>query len=198
MIQRRSFTWLAGASLVLLPFIAKADTPTIQTQDNQKSQLEHADRKVLEDLHESNIKEIQLGNLALNKTQSAEIKQYANQLVTDHTDADQKVKDLAQKNNLTFKEPQPANEMNKSDVKKLNAKTGDDFDKAFIQGMLDDHRKDIKKVQSAQKDLKSAEVKQLVAQILPTLQAHEKHAARLSQSSSSSNANPGANSNKAS
>jgi putative membrane protein len=168
MIKNRTFAWLAAASLALVPFISKADT------NNAQAQLSRPDMKVLQDLHNSNQKEIQIGNLALNKTQSADIKQYANQLVSDHTDADKKVKDLADKHNAALKDPK----MNMA-YDMLNTKSGADFDNAFVKNMVDDHRKDIKSIQAAQKNLQSQDVKELVSAILPTLQEHERHAAQL-------------------
>lgn len=164
-------TLAAAWAFGLLAAVLSASPLRAQTS---ASQLAHRDRKVLEDLHASNLQEIAMGRLAQEKAQSADVKSYGEMLVTDHTDADAKVRDVAEKHGVTF-----APEGKQSRVERLRKKSGTDFDQAFIKDAVDDHRKDIKDLDSAQKDVQSQDVRDLVGNLLPTLQKHEDRAVEL-------------------
>src|SRR4051794_38566320 len=113
-IASRSFTALA-AVLCLEGAALAADAPPA------------AD--VLTKLHESNLKEIEMGKIAQKNGQSKEVKSYGKMLVKDHTAADSKVKQLAKQENVDLPATPPA--MNHDDMG-----TGADFDKKFVQSMV--------------------------------------------------------------
>lgn len=127
---------------------------------------------ILNDLHATNVKEIHMGELAQAQSVSAETRDYGKTLVSDHTSADEKVKSVAAKEGVTLKPEEPGM-MDKLDMKKLKSEHGTAFDKDFSDGMVSDHQKDIKKLQDALGDSGlSANVRNLINELLPTLQKH--------------------------
>ncbi len=156
-----------------IPFLGNS----IHAENQQNTVLSSKDKKVLEDLHKSNLKEISLCQQAKNKAASSEVQSYADAVLAHHLDADEKVKDIAKRSNFQLKEIR-ADKLHKKD---LDTKTGDEFEKEFIDGMVDDHKKDIKNLEDAQKDLKSQDVKDLVSEILPELKNHLEQATQIQE-----------------
>lgn len=114
--------------------------------------------------------EVELGKLAQQNGASQRVKDFGKMMVDDHTKVNDQLKSLASSKNITL----PANLGNDAQkhVNDLGKKTGKDFDKAYMNMMIDDHKKDIKDFEKAGKDLKDSDIKNLALQSLPTLQKH--------------------------
>ena len=126
---------------------------------------------VLNNLHQANLAEIKMGQLAQTKGVSEDVKSYGKTLVSDHEASDKKVVDLSAKQGVTLK-AEKAGFMERMNMRNLRSKTGAEFDKEFAKGMVDDHKKNIEDLQSAQKAALPQEVKELIGDTLPTLQKH--------------------------
>ena len=100
---------------------------------------------MLGSLHEADQKEIQAGEIAQKNGKSKAVKDYGRMLVQDHTAADQKVAELARRENVDLVASTPAPGPNDMGT----MATGPDFDQKFAQEMLDDHRKAIAAVTEA-------------------------------------------------
>jgi putative membrane protein len=120
---------------------------------------------VLNKLHHSNQKEMHMGQEAKAKGQSEAVKEYGATLERDHTAADEKVAALARKRNIELTDP-PA-----SDPAHAPA-PGEGFDKHFAKMMVDDHKKDIASVKAEHDKTTDAELKELLSDLLPTLEKH--------------------------
>jgi putative membrane protein len=126
--------------------------------------------EVLGNLHQSDQKEIQAGQIAQKDGKSKAVKDYGKMLVRDHGAADDKVAALAQKENVDLVAATPAPGANDMGT----MATGPDFDKKFAQEMLDDHRKAIAALTAARDNSADPQLRKLLTDLLPTL---EKHAA---------------------
>ncbi|HVX26805.1 MAG TPA: DUF4142 domain-containing protein [Parafilimonas sp.] len=119
----------------------------------------------------ANMTEIELSKVAQDKATSDRLKNFANMMVTDHTKAGDQLKQLAATKNITL----PANLDSKSqkELDDLNKKTaGKDFDKAYQNDMLSDHKDAVDAFQKGSKDLKDADLQNFATQTLPTIQMH--------------------------
>ncbi|WP_428656146.1 DUF4142 domain-containing protein [Runella sp.] len=114
--------------------------------------------------------EVELGQLASNKAVSSDVKKFAKMIVTDHTKANNELKALASQKNITI--PAMLSEKHQKMVNDLTAKTGKEFDKKYIDMMVDDHKEDIKKFEKASEKCNDADVKAFAAKTLPTLKHH--------------------------
>src|SRR4051812_5690365 len=77
------------------------------------------DQAILKDLALANIAEVAAGNIALQKATKPEVKQFAQQMVDDHTKGLQEVKDVAQSKSVTL--PTEPDAKHKKMADKLNS-----------------------------------------------------------------------------
>lgn len=114
--------------------------------------------------------EVTLGQLAQSNAASQRVKDFGAMMVKDHTDAGDKLKALAQQKNITL--PATLGDKEQKMVNDLQKKTGKDFDKAYMNMMLDDHKDDIKEFTKASTNCKDADLKGFATNTLPVLQKH--------------------------
>jgi putative membrane protein len=142
----------------------------------------------LEKLHASNQAEIQMAQVAKQNAQSPDVKQFAEQMETDHQRADEKLTQAAQTAGITSlqgKAFEKQQDKAKKEMEKLQSKTGAEFDKAYMSQMVEHHEDDVKAVDSARKDAKKANLTELASTLDAThtgMQGHLQHAKQLEKS----------------
>jgi putative membrane protein len=114
--------------------------------------------------------EVALGKLALQKTANAQIKDFANMMVTDHGKANDELKAIAAKKNITL--PDSVDTDHKQKMDDLSKKSGKDFDKAYVDAMIDGHKKTLDLMQDGAKSCKDADLKAFAAKTAPTVKMH--------------------------
>ncbi|MGW7773710.1 DUF4142 domain-containing protein [Pseudomonas machongensis] len=125
---------------------------------------------------EAGIAEVVTGNLALEKSKDAEIKTFAQQMVTDHTQANQKLGDIAGK--LDISVPDEAALTDK--VKKMILEWRDEsFDKSYVNNQVDAHEKAVELFKKEAASSDKPELKAFASETLPTLEKHLEHAKQL-------------------
>ncbi|HZP76410.1 MAG TPA: DUF4142 domain-containing protein [Pseudolabrys sp.] len=140
-------------------------------------QPDKASQKFIKNAIEGNNAEVDVGKLAQQKGQSDAVKQYGSMLVTDHSAANDKAKQVAQE--LQVSPPTGTSVGQKATYAKLKLLSGANFDKSFAKSMVSDHQSDIKEYQkeSQKSDAAGAYAKDS----LPTLQKHLQEAQKLVQ-----------------
>jgi len=125
---------------------------------------------------EAGIAEVVTGNLAKKKSQNADIKAFAQQMVTDHTQANQKLGDIARK--LDISVPDEAALTDK--VKKVILEWREEsFDKSYINNQVDAHEKAVELFKKEAASSDKAELKAFASDTLPKLEQHLEHAKAL-------------------
>ena len=138
----------------------------------QSGALTKGDRTFIEKAAKGGVAEVELGNLAQQKAQNQQVKDFASRMVKDHSKANDELKGIASAKGVTV----PA-EMDKSAVKekeKLEKLAGAKFDREYMSHMVKDHKKDVKEFADEAKNAKDPDVKNFAASTLPTLQEHLK------------------------
>jgi putative membrane protein len=100
-----------------------------------------ADRKFVTDALKGGMAEVKLGQMATEKGNSQDVKDFGQKMVTDHTKMGDQMKDVAGQIGVT-----PPTMMTPKDEAleaKLKMLSGDSFDKAYIQAMVKDHQEDL-------------------------------------------------------
>jgi putative membrane protein len=128
------------------------------------------DNEFLTEAAQGGMAEVELGKLASTKSQNAEVKKFAEMMVTDHSKANNELKELAAKKNFSL--PTEVSAKHKSLMDKLNGLSGAAFDKAYVEAMVDDHEEDTEAFKDESEDGKDADVKAWAGKTLPTLQKH--------------------------
>lgn len=114
--------------------------------------------------------EVEMGKLAVSKAANQRVKDFASMMVADHSKAAEDLGKVAAAKNITL--PASLGEEAAKHIEKLGKKSGSDFDKAYMDMMLDDHKKDVSKFEDAAKDCKDTDLKSFVSQTLPVLYKH--------------------------
>jgi putative membrane protein len=133
--------------------------------------------KFIKDAIEANYAEIDAGKLAQEKGNSEAVKQYGAMLVKDHTDSNDKAKQVASQ--LGVDPPTGASVTQKATYLKWKVLSGDTFDRTFAKDMVKDHQATIEEFQAESK--KSDPAGTFAQQTLPTLQNHLREARTLAQ-----------------
>jgi putative membrane protein len=144
----------------------KATSGQAGTAASQK--LSKADQTFLKEAIQGDMAEVQMGQLAQQKGQSEDVKQFGQMLQQDHGQHLQKAQQIAQQNGMT-PPTEPSAEAKKMHDK-LSKMSGAQFDRAFAKDMVADHKKDIAKYQKEAKGKGS--LAQFAQETIPTLQKH--------------------------
>lgn len=170
------------ASLLALPMTQGfADSSAAQPTNDKLTVKEHVtkwmlnDQKFVEKAAVSSQAEVALSKLALEKAQSTQVRDFAKQMVSDHSSANMELKTIAQSKNLTV--PTDLDREHQQDLTQLQSLKGADFDKAYITAMQEDHEAAVTLFSAAAADEKLDKQLQLfAAKTLPILRMHQDHA----------------------
>ena len=123
---------------------------------------------------QANVAEVELGKLALQKTQRDDVKKFAQMMIDDHTKAGDELKAIAGRKSINVSSDLDAEHKALHD--RLSKMSGATFDQTYMKAMADGHRKVAADVRRESQSGKDAEVKAWAAKTLPTIEAHLKEA----------------------
>jgi putative membrane protein len=164
------------------------------------------DTDTIAKVHQANQKEVEMAQMALDKANSAKVKAYARKLLNDHQAADKKLMTYAEKKGVDLSKAEAksagnapgattaagtsatAGSANASDEahRRLQSATGADFDREFVNVMLDEHDKAIDLVKSARDSVTDKQLRSQLGAMLPKLEQHRKMARDLADKQSRS------------
>ena len=114
--------------------------------------------------------EVEMGKLAGQKAQNPEVKKFAQMMVADHTKANAELKSIAAKQKITL--PTEIGPRHRSTIDELNRLAGADFDREYVQAMVDDHEADVQLFEDQAEDESDQQAKAFAAKTLPVLRKH--------------------------
>jgi len=138
------------------------------TAGNDK--LSHGDRKFIEEAAQGGMAEVQLGQLATQKAQSDQVKQFGQKMVDDHTKANDQLKQIASSKGVTL--PTTLDSKSKREMDRLSKLSGAQFDREYMKHMVSDHRKDVKDFKKEAKSAKDPDLKSFASSTEPVLEQH--------------------------
>lgn len=193
-----------GISCMTIPVFADETMPsTNQPPPALTSQQFVSDAAV------GGMKEVFLGEMALDESTNADIKKFARRMVKDHSRANKKLMKIADNEGLNFpptntfsaddpnwSDPQIANPeslkgaealmltnlpylSDYQDVKHLQSLTGGQFDQAYASDMVSDHTQAVGEFETASQSLSDPKLKKFAGKTLPTLREHYEMAEKL-------------------
>ncbi|NGM15379.1 DUF4142 domain-containing protein [Verrucosispora sp. WMMA2044] len=134
------------------------------------AQPSEQDTQYLQAVHQVNLYEIAAGELAQQKGQNQQVKELGQQFVTDHTELDQSVQDLAGQLNVDL--PSEPTTEQQAGLDQLNNASGEEFDRLWVTQELAGHVQAIQATQTEISQGTEPQVVQLAQTALPVLQAH--------------------------
>jgi putative membrane protein len=115
--------------------------------------------------------EVQLGQLAEQKSQSNDVKQLAQKMVSDHTQmSDKWFKPVAKQMGVSV--PKGPSKKDKKLMEKLQGLSEPQFDTEYLQAMAKDHKSDLKDFQNEAQMAQDPNVKQIAQQGEKIIQQH--------------------------
>lgn len=123
--------------------------------------------------------EIKLAELANQRSRTPEVKQIAQQLLTDHTASLNELKTLAQAKAISIPVEEP--DASKRKLENMAEEEGSEFDKEWVQEMIDLHKNDIDKFEDRLENTEDPELKAFIDKTLPALKKHHEHLERLEE-----------------
>jgi putative membrane protein len=118
--------------------------------------------------------EVEMGKLAQQKASNDQVKQFGTHMVDDHSKANDELKQLASSKGLTL--PTDLDATHKNKMAKLEKLSGAQFDRAYMDEMVADHKKDVAEFKKQSTSGKDSDLKAFAAKTLPTLEDHLKMA----------------------
>jgi len=128
------------------------------------------DAKFATDAANGGLAEVALGKLAQTKATNPKVKSFADMMVTDHSKANDELAAIAKAKNITLPAAPDADHQKKLDD--LSKLSGKDFDKAYVDAIVDGHKKTLDLMNMAAKDCKDSELKAFAAKTAPVVQTH--------------------------
>ena len=160
----------AAAQPSAQPTASEAKAKRARAVPSAEASSKQTSASILAQIHQANLKEIAIGQLAEEKASTDEVRAYAVQLVNDHTNADQMVMETAQKTGAHLRGASTAR--SKQTDHKLSSATGAQFDRIFLEQSSADHKRLMSELQQEREDASDDNVEGLIDKIMPILQQH--------------------------
>jgi putative membrane protein len=163
---------VAAIGLLAQPALAQNQDTTGQQQLAQagQQQLAEADMEFATDAAEGGLKEVQLGELAQQQAESAEVQQFGQRMVEDHGKANDQLMQIAQQKGIEL--PQELPEDAQQLYEELQQKSGAEFDRAYMDEMVSDHEEDVETFEEYAQTGQDPDLTSFAEQTLPVLQEH--------------------------
>ncbi len=154
------------------PAMAAEDPPKLASPD---------DVNFVKEASLGNLTEVALGRLAVEKSSDPQVKKFGQQMIDDHTKAQEALRSAATREGISGDVPGALDQTHDQVVEKFRKLSGPEFDRAYKEDMLKDHQEDVAAFQK-QAALGSTPLQKYAADTLPTLQHHLKMAQEMNAS----------------
>ena len=151
---------------------------TMTGRESKGDKLGWMDRRFMHKAADDGHDEINLAKLATERASNPEVRSYAQKLVDDHTKVAEELKGIASQKNVKIEED---NDHDRA-YKRMARRSGADFDREFVEHMIDEHEKDIRRFEQAAKDAKDPDVRSFASKHIDHLREHLREAQSLRQS----------------
>ena len=133
--------------------------------------LSAEDRDVAFKIELGHIEEMDLGRYVRDKTNNGDVKSFAKMMIDDHNDALNKLQKVLKDDNVSRStNSKPADEA--SNMSMLQNTAGDDFDRDYMNMMVQDHQKDLDELRNADATVQNPDLKTYIEDLIPVVQKH--------------------------
>jgi putative membrane protein len=114
--------------------------------------------------------EVELGKIAEDQASNPRVKAFGAMMVKDHSEANATLKGIAGTLNIAL--PDSVSDDARKEINKMKMKKGKDFDKEYVNMMLDDHKKVIADFKKCADNCSDSTLKSFASNTLPVLEKH--------------------------
>ena len=137
------------------------------------------DQQFLQRAARDGLAEVQLGQMAAERSTNPEVQRFGQRMASDHTKANQELMTLAQSKNISI--PKDMDKHHQKTAEALAKKRGASFDRDYMRDMVTDHEKAVQLFTTEANEGSDADIKAFATKTLPTLQEHLHMARQLTQ-----------------
>ena len=151
----------------------KEDSKDVAEKENKEkfdTKASEKDAQFMVDIVAGNYYEIRVANSALQHSANDEVKSLAGMLVTDHTAMLNEAKNLASSKNISV--PNEDSTEARKEIESLNDKKMSNYDKAWLDDMIDRHKSTISKLEDESKDGTDPDIRNMAGTALPKVRTH--------------------------
>ena len=176
MLQRKKLASFSVAMALLFPatFAIGASEGTkegkSESSKESKSKLPSGEERFMKEAASGGLMEVELGKLAAEKGSHQRVKDFGKRMQADHSKANEQLKKIAAKKGVDL--PKEPSGEHKSTLDKLTKLSGVEFDREYMDAMVDDHKEDIEKFQTQADKGKDPDLKKFASDTLPVLNKH--------------------------
>ena len=173
MIRLAKVSVLMIATALVFPAgfaLAASDSTKAERSKESKSKLPSGEERFMKEAASGGLMEVELGKVAAEKGSHQRVKEFGKRMQTDHSKANAQLKKIASSKGVELP-TEPSGE-HKSTMEKLTKLSGAEFDREYMEAMVDDHKEDIEKFQTQADKGKDPELKKFASESLPILKKH--------------------------
>ncbi|MDX2213182.1 MAG: DUF4142 domain-containing protein [Oculatellaceae cyanobacterium bins.114] len=160
-----------------------ATTPTQGT-------ISSLDREFVTLAYQGNNAEIQTSQLALQRSQNQQVRQYAERMIREHTQANQLLTRYAEQRNISLPSA-TVDPLSQAIAERLTQLSGTEFDQAYMDAQSAAHLRTIGLFQTEIAQGQEQGLRGYAAQLLPNIQDHYQMASQMIPNRSAGNLRPG-------
>ncbi len=152
---------------------ANGTSPTDQpATQSDRTRISAVDRNFIIRAAQMNLAEVQLSELALQRSTRAsrEVRQFAEQMVNDHTGATARLSQVALQKNVIL--PIELDAQHRVIRNRLSKLSGEEFDRAYLNAMDKDHLASVELFQNQARQGEDPDVRAFARNTLPALRGH--------------------------
>jgi putative membrane protein len=129
-----------------------------------------ADLPFIREAASANLLEVRLGQVAQTRATDPAVKNFGQRMISDHSSLQQQLTTMTSTNGITVSPTLDAQQQ--QDISRLQALSGPEFDRAYLELMIQDHQNDVNHFQNEARSNHSAPVQNLITTSQPVLQQH--------------------------
>ena len=153
--------------------------PTVEAayDDTQQPAATPAEQDFMIKAAQANLADIDMARLVMQKSQNEDVKDFANMIQKDHTDALEDLTDL-----MRDKQMSPPNTLSpetRADIEKMTALSGPELNREFANAMVTDHEKALEMFRDRATIAQDPDVRKYAEDLIPKLQMHLEKAQQL-------------------
>jgi putative membrane protein len=179
MFFRGSNLWGPATALPVVLLAAAVACP------RSSAQASSMDQQFATNAASAGVAEVKLGQLAEQKAATQQVKDFGKRMVTDHSEANDKLEATAKKQGVNI--PTSMTPEDQATYDKLSKLYPTEFDKVYMADQVTDHKHVIAEFEREAKDGKDPAMRQFAENTLPTLREHLQLAERDERTINSAN-----------
>jgi len=143
----------------------------MQEQEQQNAAVSSMqDKAFLRKAAEGGMAQVQLGQLAQQKASSQDVRQFGEKMVQEHAQLNEQLKPIAEQDGVS--PPMALSKKDEATIKKLQDLSGQQFDHAYIEAVLKDHKNDLKAFRETANRTQNSQLKDAAQHGAQVIESH--------------------------